>query len=251
MRIAYRLAIGFGMLFALPVWGQGHGSVAEQYLFAMANAERAQRGLPVLRWEPALYSAAAGHAGRMAARQNISHEYEGEGDVAERAQAAGAKFSIISENVAEAGTAVRIHDAWMHSPGHRENLLDPRVDAVGISVVRRNGQLYAVEDFERAVLSLTLEQQEDLVGGLVANAARLHVEASPEARQTCALETGYAGARRPGFVIRYTAAELGTLPVALKTRLGSGGYSEAAVGACRTPGRQTFTSYSLAVMLFR
>ena len=150
-------------------------SVAEQYLFAWANAERAQRGVAPLRWEVALYYAAVGHAGQMATRGNISHQYQGEPDVAERARAAGAKFSVISENVAEASTAVRIHDAWMNSPGHRENLLDPRVDAVGISVVRRNGQLYAVQDFERSVEALTLEQQEAAVAKLVAGSGRIEV----------------------------------------------------------------------------
>src|ERR1700742_3316719 len=132
-------------------------SVSEQYLFQAANAERAQRGLPALRWDAALYRAAQRHAQEMAERQSISHQYPGEPELADRGKNAGARFSVISENVAEAGTAVRIHDAWMNSPGHRENLLDPRVDAVGISVRSRNGQLYAVQDFERKVESLTLE----------------------------------------------------------------------------------------------
>jgi len=122
---------------------QSKSSVAEQYLFSAANAERLQRGLPPLHWDAALYRAAQGHAQEMAARASISHQYPGEAELADRGRRAGARFSEIAENVAEAPTAVRIHDAWMNSPGHRANLLDPQVDSVGISVLRRDGQLLA------------------------------------------------------------------------------------------------------------
>src|SRR6201999_979649 len=109
-----------------------------------------------------------------------------------RGKSAGARFSMIAENVAEAQTAVRIHYAWMNSPGHRANLLDPHVDAVGISVRGRNGQLYAVEDFERSVESLTLEQQEQTVARLIAAAGPVTiVPAADDGRQTCAQSTGF------------------------------------------------------------
>ncbi len=139
-----------GLLFCgalLPARAQAV-SVAEQYLFQAANAERASRGLPTLRWDTGLYHAAQGHCWQMAQRESISHQYPGEPELASRGKNAGARFSMIAENVAEAQTAVRIHDAWMNSPGHRANLLDPHLDAVGISVRSRNGQLYAVQDFE-------------------------------------------------------------------------------------------------------
>ena len=57
---------------------------------------------------------------------------------------AGVPFSEISENVAEAPSVVQIHDMWMHSEHHRENLLDPNIDSAGISVVVRGRELYAV-----------------------------------------------------------------------------------------------------------
>lgn len=227
-------------------------SVAEQYLFQAANAERAARGLPTLRWDTALYRAAQGHSQQMAARENISHQYAGEPELASRGKIAGARFSMIAENVAEAQTAVRIHDAWMNSPGHRANLLDPHLDAVGISVRSRNGQLYAVQDFERAVESLTLEQQEQAVGRLVAAAGPVVIGAAAEdARRTCAQSTGFAGVRQPMFVMRYTSGDLLRIPDALKVRIASGKYSEAVVGACEAAGKQSFTAYSIAVLLYR
>src|SRR5579875_3720356 len=143
------------------------GSVAEQYLFSAANAERMQRGLPPLRWDETLYRAAQRHAGEMAARESISHQYPGEADLAERGRAAGARFTVIAENVGEAWSAPVLHEAWMESPDHRANLLDRRVNAVGISVYRRGSQLYAVEDFERSVENLSYDAQEAAIEQLL------------------------------------------------------------------------------------
>jgi hypothetical protein len=226
-------------------------SVAEQYLFAAANAERTQRGLSTLRWSPTLYSAANAHAREMAARASISHQYPGESDLAARGRSAGAKFSEIAENVAEAPTSVRIHDAWMNSAGHRANLLDPNVDSVGIRVLSRDGQLYAVEDFSRSVRDLSFEDQERMVGELLQNESGISLlSGSEDARGTCSMETGYAGDVRPGFVMRYTAAELTQLPDALKARLATGKYRRGAVGACAVKGKQSFTAYNIAVLLY-
>lgn len=226
-------------------------SVAEQYLFQAANAERAQRGLPALRWDGALYRAATNHAIEMARRQSISHQYPGEAELSARCQQAGAHFSVVAENVAEAPTAVRVHQAWMNSPGHRENLLDPRVDAVAISVIRLGNQLYAVQDFERAVTELSYTDQENAVAALVYAAGPMElVPDSTDARRTCELGSGYAGLRQPAYVVRYTSADLGRLPDDLRARLASGRYRQAAIGACALPNEQAFTAYSIAVLLF-
>jgi uncharacterized protein YkwD len=227
------------------------GSVAEQYLFSAANAERAQRGLQPLRWDETLHRAAQQHAGEMAARESISHQYPGELDLPGRGRAAGAKFTVIAENVAEAWSAPAIHDAWMRSPDHRANLLDPRVDSIGISVMRRGGQLYAVEDFDRAVASLSFEDQESAIAELLQTEARLYMLPNVEdARRTCAMDTGYAGAKKPWFVQRFTTASLDRLPETLRAKLATGKYHSAAVGACEVRDSGSFTAYGIAVMLF-
>ncbi len=64
------------------------------------------------------------------------------------------------------------------------------------------------------------------------------------------MDTGYAGARKPWFVMRFTAASLDHLPDTLRSRLASGKYHSAAVGACDAKGSGPFTPYSIAVMLF-
>jgi hypothetical protein len=229
----------------------GPTTVAEQYLFAAANAERAQRGLPTLRWDGGLYRAADVHAREMAARASISHQFEGEPELTERVKQAGAHFSVVAENVAEAPTAVRIHDAWMASEGHRANLLDPRVNAVGIRVLRRDGELYAVQDFSRTVEMLSLDVQESTVRKLLSSSTALTLlPTSDDARRTCTLETGYEGPRKPWFVMRYTTADLTLLPDALRTQLAASRYHQAEVAACTSPEKSAFSSFRVAVLLY-
>ena len=239
------------LMAATPCGAQTPRNVAEQYLFQAANAERRMRGLPALQWDESLFRAARQHARQMAARSSISHQYAGEADVAERAETAGARFSVVAENVAEAPTAPMIHTGWMESEHHRDNLLDPRLDRIAIGVLERGGQLYAVEDFERGVAVLSFTEQEQAVAGLLTQAAPLQVLVSTEAaRQTCEVDTGFTGTRRPWFVMRFTASELDTLPGELRERLTTGKYHLAEVGACsmRNPGH--FTRYNIAVLLY-
>ena len=132
-------------LVAPVVWAQtvrssqvesSHAIQAEAWqLLQLANQARAQAGAAPLRWDAALATAARQHCLRMAADHSISHQYPGEPDVSARAAQAGAHFSLIEENVALASTPTEIHDLWMHSPGHRDNLLNPQVDHVGVALV--------------------------------------------------------------------------------------------------------------------
>jgi hypothetical protein len=227
-----------------------NGTVAEQFLFNAANAERVRRGLPALEWDETLYRAAQQHAGEMAARESISHQYPGEADLAERGRLAGARFTVIAENVGEAWSAPVLHDAWMESPDHRANLLDRRVTAIGISVYRRGERLYAVEDFDRSVANLSFAAQERAVDELLGRWPVTVLPSSEDARRTCEMDTGYAGARRPWFVMRYTTGDIGDLPDTLKTHLATGKYHEAVVGACPAQGTRSFSAFNIAVLLY-
>lgn len=219
-------------------------------LFNAANRERAQQNAPQLRWDPTLAQAAAYHAAQMAQRQNISHQFPGEPDLSARGAGAGAHFSLIAENVAEAPSAQRVHAAWMQSKGHRENILDPKVDSVGIAVVVRNGQRFAVQDFARTTQSLTLEQQEATVGALLDNAGLSLLSDDRDARATCATSSGFRGASQPGFVMRYTSASLDVLPEQLAPHLAAGKYHQASVGACTQGGKGPFSTYRIAILLY-
>jgi uncharacterized protein YkwD len=235
---------------ALRAQADRQPTVAEQYLLAAANQDRASQGLPPLHLDPVLTRASALHAREMADHADISHQFDNEPDLADRGSNAGAHFSLISENVGEAPTSVIIHNLWMHSPGHRANLLDPEVDSVGIAIVTRDNQLYAVEDFARTTQTLTLAQQEHTVADVIAQSGLQIADTTGDARQTCTMSTGYAGPRRPWYIMRYTAASLNDIPTQLKTRLTSGKYHQAIVGACSAASKGPFTAYNIAVLLY-
>jgi len=233
-----------------PLTSENNLTVAEQYLLAAANEARANQGLSPLRFDPVLAEASAVHAREMANHDAISHQFDGEPELATRAANAGVHFSEIAENVGEAPTSPIIHDLWMHSPGHRANLLDPNIDSIGIAVVSRDNQLYAVEDFASSVQSLTLNQQEHTVAGVLSKTGMKVAETTNDARQTCMMSTGYAGSRQPWFIMRYTASSLNEIPSQLKVRLSTGKYHQAVVGACPTTRKTPFTAYNIAVLLY-
>jgi hypothetical protein len=235
---------------------------AEQILFDAANHERAAQRLRPLRWENSLANAANKHAQRMAEQNVLSHQLPGEEDFKARALRAGARFSSLAENIAEGLDAPAIHVMWMNSPPHRENLLDPKLDSIGIGVAERNGQMFAVEDFSLAVPELTLEEQELQVAAVLVD-NNLHVmnqvrgNAIIEARSTVAearnacVQTGkYVGARRNSFIVRYTTADLSHLPDSLAQQLRKKEFHSAAVGACAPANKSDFSNYRLAVLLF-
>jgi len=144
------LAVALVSLLAPVGWAQTYASASERQLFDAANRERQNRGLSVLKWDEALAKAAHRHAVEMAKQGTISHQFPGEPSLPARVTKAGARFTSLAENVAQAQSARQIHDLWMHSPGHRANLLDKDMDSVGIGIFAHNRDLFAVEDFSRA-----------------------------------------------------------------------------------------------------
>jgi uncharacterized protein YkwD len=226
---------------------------AEQ-LFALANQTRAESGAGRLEWDPALAAAALEHCRRMAVEGPIAHRYDGELDVSARAAQAGSHFSLIEENIAVGPSPAAIHDQWMHSPGHRSNLLNPEVDSIGVAVLSVHGSLYAVADYARAVPSLTASQVEKRVAEQIRVSGVSILSDPDQARAACVSNRGVPGASsgmQPGFVMRWQGSDLTQLPQPLTARLASGKYRHAAVGSCPPQGAQSsFTAYRLAVLLY-
>lgn len=247
-------AVGAGVgTMARAQAGPSRPAAAEE-LFALANQARARAGARPLEWDSALAEAAMKHCQRMVQEGPIAHRYGGEMGLAERAAAAGAHFSEIEENVAVGQYAAQIQDGWMHSPGHRENLLNPAVDHVGVAVVSARGVLYAVEDFSHAVKKKSPAEVEGTIAGLI-RMSGMKVRRDPhDARLACAtssgLPRGLTGGE-PGFVMRWQDADLKRLPQPLVDRLGSGQYREADVGSCPAhEDGESFSAYRLAVLLY-
>jgi hypothetical protein len=241
----------------VPLW-QGERRQALQpeaeQLLALANEARSAHGAGSLRWDPALAEAARQHCLRMAAEGPIAHRYGGEPDVSERAGEAGAHFSLIEENVAIGPDAAAIHEEWMHSPGHRTNLLNPEVDRMGAAVVASRGVLYAVADYEREVPVLTQGQVEATVAGLLRGQGIVTFGDRAEARAYCERGQRIAGAIdsvEPRFRMLWQNPDVNELPRALMDQLALRAYRKASVGSCPVQSLEgAFTSYRVAVLLY-
>ena len=240
-------------LIASSVWAQDpqSASPAEQHLLDATNQVRTDRGLPPLHWDPSLAYAAHAHAELMIRQNQLSHQYPGEPDLTARAGQAGAHFQAIAENVAMGPGAAAIQKQWMESEPHRNNILDPKMTSIGISVVEKRGYLYAVEDFANGVVSLTPDEVEQKIGALLKERGIAPTGPKRDARQTCEMQSGIAGGSHPGAVVRWQGPDMSKLPEVLEQRVQSGQYRTAAIGACTGSNpEQGFTSYRVAVLLY-
>lgn len=246
----------FGVATSSPVVSQNQQTLqpeAEQ-LMELANRARAEVGASPLHWDASLAEAAHKHTLRMVAEGPIAHQYPGELGLSERAGFAGAHFDLVEENVAVGPSPAEIHDAWMQSKGHRENMLNPEVDRVGIAVVASRGVLYATADFARGVKALPQTQVEEHVAALIRPSGVRILPDSAFAREACKMSTGVprsVDGAQPGFIMRWQDSDLSRLPKTLADHLASGQYHHAAVGSCEPSGIDgTFTAYRVAVLLY-
>lgn len=152
MKTQHQVAVLIALLafLCLGSLAQSKSTDAERELLSALNQERKAHGLPALKSDEALTIAARKHAERMAQQGKVAHQFPGEPGLPERAQAAGAHFTWLSENVDEGPNADAIHQSFMKSPQHRANIMDSDMDSAGIGVAERKGELFAVEDFSKA-----------------------------------------------------------------------------------------------------
>lgn len=122
---------------------------AADQVVALVNAERTRHGLSPLRSDARLTTAAAQHSAQMAARGAMAHEGIGDGTPSERLAAAGVPRGRSAENVAMGQQSPEsVVDSWLRSPGHRANILDPKLTRIGVAVaVGADGAPYWTQSF--------------------------------------------------------------------------------------------------------
>lgn len=120
-------------------------------LVAAHNAERARRGLEPLRLNPALADAAAGHARDMAGRRKMSHTGGDRSSPFDRIGRSGYRYNRAGENVAAGQTEVaEVMGDWMHSPGHRRNILGAYREIGVARAIGADGTAYWCATFGQA-----------------------------------------------------------------------------------------------------
>ena len=224
-------------------------------LFRLANQARANAGRKPLQWSDQLAQAALTHTQLMAKKGAISHGFPDEPVLGVRLQNAGAHFDAYAENVAFASKPEQIHTGWMHSEGHRRNMLDPSYTYIGIAVVRRGNRLYATQDFADLVPEMHRDtalpvRQQLLKRGL----KETNTISADDLKNAACSGKGPKLPKNHGsaFTMRYTTTHVSELPSELKQQLTQGNWKTFALAVCEVNDAKTrITSEAIAVVLFK
>lgn len=89
-----------------------------------------------VRWNDALFEAAAAHSLDMATLNYFSHTGADGRSMAQRVNATGFAWSTLGENIAAGQVGIdAVVDGWMRSDGHCANLMNPAFDTIGLACV--------------------------------------------------------------------------------------------------------------------
>lgn len=121
----------------------------QQQVLALINQNRRHYGCDGLSLDRRLIDAANEHAADMARRDYFAHESPNGDGPGDRVSEAGYNWRRYGENIARGvDSAYEVVDGWMHSPEHRHNILDCRLDQMGIGLaIDRQHDVYWVQDF--------------------------------------------------------------------------------------------------------
>lgn len=115
----------------------------------LVNVEREKEGLNALVGDDKLDAAAQGHSEDMAENNFFAHDNLKGEKFSDRIKKAGASYRCAGENIAAGQrNPADVVDAWMHSEGHRANILTPNFNKLGVGVAKdSSGCIYWTQDF--------------------------------------------------------------------------------------------------------
>ena len=126
----------------------GQSSMTSQVV-NLVNSERAAQGLTALQKDSRLAALAQQKAEDMAKKQYFSHTSPTYGSAFDMLKAAGYSYKTAGENIAMGHkSAASVMDGWMHSSGHRANILHTSYEKIGVGyAVSADGMPYWVQIF--------------------------------------------------------------------------------------------------------
>jgi uncharacterized protein YkwD len=145
--VALGSTAGTAATVALPTaaFADSTASMESQFIAKM-NAARQANGQRPYSVASDLTAVARAHSANMASQQSLYHNPSLTTDVH--------NWQAVGENVGEGPDVTDIHDAFMHSPEHRANILDHDFTEVGVGVsVDSQGTVWVTEDFREPMSS--------------------------------------------------------------------------------------------------
>lgn len=118
---------------------QAHSAAEDglaQQVLALVNQERVAAGVAPVMYDAEAERAAKAHCEDMRARGYFDHDTPEGWSVSDRLRMTGASgYRSHAENIAQGqATPAAVMQAWMNSPGHRANILDPNFTHLGVGV---------------------------------------------------------------------------------------------------------------------
>lgn len=136
------LITAVGIIFSVSSLAQARDGLSQRTVLKAVNAIRAQHRLPKLALHPALQKAAREQSVLMAKAGKMSHKVGWRHGFSARLKRVGFR-GLAAENIARGQkTLQRVLRGWMNSPGHRRNMLHPRMRYFGLSAVKGGGRNY-------------------------------------------------------------------------------------------------------------
>jgi uncharacterized protein YkwD len=129
--------------------GGGTGTFADQVV-KMVNDQRLAAGCKALAVNPILTSVAQAHSQDMADHDYFDHNSQDGTTPFQRMTKAGYKYTSAGENIAAGQpTPADVMDAWMHSDGHKANILNCGYTEIGVGYATGVGRYhsYWTQDF--------------------------------------------------------------------------------------------------------
>ncbi|KAJ1940961.1 hypothetical protein GGF37_003758 [Kickxella alabastrina] len=207
---------------------QSAGATIGQDLCCATNQERAQAGLPALKWTPALDLSSQRHCDYQRSTGKMDH-FEAAGSatygLGGRLSLAGFEFSTAGENLGKKFTSVSgVTTAWMNSPGHKANIMGKAFTVCGGAVASPGGY-YTINyaspmDSDDSSKYYTLQCSGPKSNGAYVGAAPVAHNAKPTSSAAPVVvipaSTSYAAAK-PTVVARPVVAKpVATTPAAVK-----------------------------------
>jgi len=105
----------------------------EARVIALTNEARREEGRAALSCDEGLAELARAHSADMCRRDYFAHRTPDGLSPGDRMSAAGLSFRTVGENIAWGQeTAAEVHQSWMSSPGHRQNILSGAYGRIGV-----------------------------------------------------------------------------------------------------------------------
>ncbi len=108
----------------------------EKQVVDLTNAERTKAGLKPLEIHAPLMDVAQAKSEDMAKNNYFDHNSPTYGSPFDQIKAAGISYRAAGENIAQGQTTpAQVVQAWMDSPGHRQNILNANYTHIGVGYV--------------------------------------------------------------------------------------------------------------------